>query len=345
MNARMGIPLRADRYALARESSSAVIRAVIASAIAGRTGDPELIARGMWPSDRLTGNVVKSMTRATSNPAALDVPTWAQELGRSVVADYLAGLGEVSAASEIFKLALNLSFNIDREHKAAEIRIPHFIAAHGNAGFFVPGQLIPVHSLSLTDPDVLTPHWIGAIGVFTNEMLQSSNVEALATDTMNRAVGRALDEVLFDANPLDQARPAGLRNGVAAIPPSSKTGEEGYLEDMGNLATAVSPIAANSPLVYVASPGRALQIKLRMARDIDGVYVYGSSAALLIVPAALAVIAGAAPRIEDSGSTIIETAGGKTSMFQIDGTARKLILPVTWSRRDPRAFAWTTPAW
>ena len=347
---RMGIPMRPDHHALAEASSVAVIRACIASAMAGPKGDPELIARSLWPNDRLASNLVT--VKATSDPAVLEVPAWAGALGRSVVADYLAGLGPVSAAADVFSHALRLSFNINAETKAAEVHLPHFVAEHGNAGFFRPGfQNISVHSLTLTDPDVLTPYWIGGIGIFTNEMIRSSNVEALAADAMDRAVGRAIDEILFDANPKDDVRPAGLRYGVTAVPPSSETdSDDAFYEDMANLAQAVSPIAGNGPLVFVASSARRLKMRLRMPRDLEDVFIYASGAVqndlLCIVPSALAFIVGTVPRIEDSGSTIIESDGTKKSIFQLNGTAKKLVLPITWSRRDPRAFAFTTPsAW
>jgi hypothetical protein len=346
---RRGIPLRADPRALIGQGSSAFARSCIAVALAGKTGDPGVIASALYPNDDLTRTVIKAAT----GPATLDNPQWAGALGRSVIADLFGsdGLGEASAAANIFDHALRLTFNINAETKAAEVHIPHFVAEHGNAGFFTSGNPIPVHQLALTKPDVLVPHFIGAIMILTSEMIRSSNAVPLVLDVAGRSLGRALDEILVDANPADQERPAGLRFGVAATPASTAiNSEDAFLADMGALADAVSPIAANSPLCFVASPGRALKIKLRMPRDLDGVYVYGSNAVqndlLCVVPAALAVIVGDTPRIEASGSAVIETDTASRSMYQVDDVAEKIVLPCTWSKRDPRAFAWTTPgAW
>jgi hypothetical protein len=165
-----------------------------------------------------------------------------------------------------------------------------------------------------------------------------------------------LDEVMFDVNPAAANRPAGLRNGIAAIAPSSAT-ESGaaFTADMGALADAVSPVAANAPLIYVGSPGRALKMALRMPREIDRVLVLGSNAVvndlLVIASNGLVSAVGTAPVIQADKSAIIHMesapqpvpAPPTASMFQIDAVAIKLTWPVSWTLRDPRAFAWTTP--
>jgi hypothetical protein len=188
-------------------------------------------------------------------------------------------------------------------------------------------------------------------------LVESSNAEQLVGDTLKRAAGRMLDEVLFDANPASTTRPAGLRNGIAATTASTATDSEAaFTADMGALADAVSPVAGNSTLIYIASPGRALKIKLRMAREIDGVTVLGSNAVIndLLCIAANAFVAavGAQPTVEASKSAVLHMdtvpsatlpAGTEKSVFQMDAVALKLLWPVGWALRDSRGFAWSTP--
>ena len=293
------------------------------------------------------------LARAASSPAMTATPGWAAELAQSVVADFLAALGPASAAAALFEQALSLSFA-----RAGSISLPAFIAEHANAGFVGEGTPIPVHELALVSPDLLKPHKLAALAVLTREIVESSNAEALVADVLVRSAGRALDEVLFDANPADAARPAGLRNGVATVAPSAAADpEQAFTEDMGNLADSVSPVAGNGPLVFVASPGRRLKILLRARGELPGVTVLASNAVindlLCIAPAGLVSATGAVPTIEVSKSSVVHrdmvplpvgTAAPATSMFQMDSISVKCRWPVTWARRDPRAFAWTTPA-
>jgi Phage capsid family len=334
-----------------RESTTALMRACLVRALAvtNKQLDPIKHCAARYPSDKLA----QFITRAAQAPATTATTGWAAELAQSVVADYLTGLGPVSAAAEIFAQALGLTFD-----RAGQVRIPHFVAEYGNAGFVAEGAPIPVRQFAAEQPDALTPHKLAAIAVLSRELVESSNAEKLIGDVLSRATGRMLDEVLFDANPASAIRPAGLRNGVSVTAASSATeSDRAFTEDMAKLADAVAPVAANSPLIYVASPGRALRMKLRLTRDIDGLLIVASNAVindlLCVVPAALAVIAGTTPEIEvgRESELVMNTspvdigAGGAPvgTVFQSDNIGLKVRFPVTWSRRDPRAFAWCTP--
>jgi hypothetical protein len=215
-----------------------------------------------------------------------------------------------------------------------------------------------VQNLALDNPNPLTPHKAAAIALLSRELVESSNAEQLVGDTLKRAAGRMLDEVLFDANPSASNRPAGLRNGIAATTASAATDSEGaFVADMGALADAVSPVAGNSSLIYVASPGRALKIKLRLlGAEIDDVVVLGSNAVIndLLCIAADAFVAavGAAPQIQATKSAVLQVdtapsaslpAGPEREIFQTDCVALKLMWPVSWALRDSRGFAWLTP--
>lgn len=316
---------------------------------------PQRVAEEMWPSDRMVAEVVE---KAASAPAMTSVPGWAAELAVRVVSDALEALGPASAGAELLKQGLVLTFD-----GAGSISAPGFVAEFGNAGWVAEGDPIPVRQLSSTAA-ILNPHKLAAIAVLTREMIESSNAEALITDALIRAAGRMLDEVLFDSNPENAARPKGLRNGIVALTASNNsTAFEAGLEDMGALINSIAPVAGNGPVVLIASPGRALMMASRFDYDADDpssrVTILGSSAitndVLAVAPAALVAALSPEPDVEASKAAqiVMDTAPGAAgaagpvnkSMFQSDSVAVKIRWPVTWALRDPRGLAWMTPIW
>jgi hypothetical protein len=310
-----------------------------------RISSPQDIAARMWPSDLLL--------RAASAPAMTSVPGWAAELVQKLVADGLRALGPASAGAQLLEQGLVLSFE---GHGA--ISAPGLVAEYGNAGFVGEGAPIPVRQLANTAQQLL-PHKLAAIGVLTREMVESSNAEALIGDALMRAAGRMLDEVLFDANPGDAIRPAGLRNGVAASTPSANADPFGaFFEDVATLINALGPVAGNGPYALVASPGRAAAMQFRFISEDSSIQVFGSNAVindlLAVAPAALVAALSPEPEIEASkAATLVMdttpgaagTMGPERSLFQTDALALKMRWPVSWALRDPRGFAWLTPAW
>ena len=308
-----------------------------------------------WADDRAAG----MLTRAASAPATTSQAGWAAELAQVATA-FFETLGPSSAAADLFGQALALDFG-----RAAQITLPHFVAgAASTAAFVAEGTPAPVPQLILSSPPPLLPHKLMCIALLSREMIESSNAEALVGDVLERSTGRVLDEVLFDGNPADDARPAGLRNGIAALTASTATiAQDAFLADIGALADAAAPIAGNGALVFIASPGRALTMRVRLgAADLAGkVSVLGSSAVindlLCIVPAALVSAGGSDIRIEASREVEVHRAnpagvlvdGGAPSqplisMFQTDNIAIRLRLPITWTLRDPAGFNWLTPS-
>jgi hypothetical protein len=299
-----------------------------------------------WPSDRI-------LARAATAPAMTTVAGWAAELVQTHVTDALRALGPASAGAEVLKRGLVLSFD-----GFGIISAPGFVAEYGNAGFVAEGVPIPVRQMVAT-PAALHPHKLAAIAVLTREMIESSNAEALISDVLMRAAGRMLDEVLFDANPEDAARPAGLRRGISALPASnnSSTGEA-FFEDMSALIGSLAPVGGNGPYIIVAAPGRAAIMSSRAYGQEKNLIVLGSNAVindvLAIAPGALVAALSPDPEVETAraATLVMDTApgaagtmGAEKSMFQTDSIALKMRWPVTWALRDPRGFAWLTPTW
>lgn len=310
---------------------------------------PSDIAAQMWPHDRVTGELLE---RAASAPAMTTVPGWAAELAQRKIVDTLDALYQYSASAELLKYGTVLSFD-----GAGAISVPGFVASFGNKGFVAEGQPIPVHMMSLTIPDQIKPTKLAGIVVLTREMIESSNAETLISDVALRMLGRMMDEVLFDANPADSARPAGLRNGVAATTSAGAAGDAwaAALADMAALADAVAPVAGNAPLAFVGSLGRALKANVYL-QGVDDAFAIGSGAVIndfLCVATAALVSAIGDPEVESSSASTLHmddvpnidpgSAGRHSSMFQTDSIAIRLRWPVSWTVRDPRGFAWLTP--
>jgi hypothetical protein len=308
------------------------------------------IAIRMWPRDRLLEEL---LTRAATAPAMTTTTGWAAELAHRVVADGIEALGPASAGAQVLQRALVLAFD-----GAGSISAPGLVAEFGNAGWVAEGDPIPVRQLSTTAA-ILSPHKLGAIAVLTRQMIQSSNAEQLIGDALMRAAGRMLDEVLFDANPADAARPAGLRNGVSTLTASANADPfAAFLEDLAALINAVAPVGGNGPYIIAASPGRAALMAARAPGRESNVVFVGSSAivndVLAIAPAALVAALSPAPEIEvrnaatlhmDTAPTAVGSASPRRSLFQTDSIGLKMRWPVTWALRDARGFAWTTPTW
>jgi len=311
---------------------------------------PADVAAQMWPQDRALHDL---LTRTATVPAMTSVDGWAAELAQKHVIDTLDALGPMSSGVQLLRLGLVLSFD-----RAGLISAPGFVADFANAGFVAEGASIPVHQLAL-GVATLAPHKIAAIGVLTREMIESSNAEKLVGDVFIRSIGRMLDEVLWDANPGDAERPAGLRYNIAALTASNNTvATEAAFEDMVALINAVAPVGGPGPYVFVASPGRAVSMQARLGREFSNVKVLGSSAVIndimCIAPVALVSAIGGDPEIETAKAatlhmdTVPQPVGSVAparSLWQTDSIALKGRWPLSWALRDPRGFAWTTPTW
>jgi hypothetical protein len=348
------VPFKRDTAPLQLPRGNLFTRALTARviAMAKKTSAVE-VARERYPNDR---TVIEWLTRAAVQPAMTTTAGWAAELVQTVLADGLTGMGPASAAREILRQGLVLSFD-----EGGIVSVPGLVAEFGgNTGCWVAeGNPIPVRGLSLA-PKTLSPHKLAVIAVLTHEMLESSNAEALVTDALMLAAGRIADEVLFDANPGDAARPPGLRYGVAATTPSSNTDAgEAFFEDVAALINKLAPVGGNGPYILVGSPGRTALLAARTHGQLANVQFLGSSAVindlLAIAPGALAVAASPEPQVETStGGTLVMddtapglpgAAGPERSLYQTDSVAIKMRWPLTWVLRDPRGFAWMTPVW
>jgi hypothetical protein len=354
---RPGIPLRPDPSAVARAALASLARGCAIAA--GQRKDPDLgkALKAQWADDRAALLVARS---AVTPHATTDSPGLASAFVRAV----LESLGPASAGAQVLEMGLQLNFD-----GAAAISVPGFVAAAVDAGFVAEGAPIPVRALSVSSPvEVLRPRKLALLTTLTSEMLASSNIEAMLRDVLMRNVGLALDAALFDSNAASAIRPAGLRNGIAALTASVEADPlNAMVADIATLVGAVSTVGAGGPYAVITTPARAATMLMRAAHEPEQLRVFASSAiatgdVIVLAPAALVSATGADVSVEASREAVVhmsdaaaalvgkatpppalaDVATPQRSAFQSDSIALKLRLPVAWLLRDTRALAWTT---
>lgn len=342
------------REPLPLSPGNSFVRLLTANAIASfaRT-TPADVAEKLWPNDRVMAQIT---VRAASAPAMTSVAGWASDLAHKMVHDALEALGPASAGGALLRSSTVLAWD-----NYGIISAPGFVASAANAGFVAEGDPIPVRQLADTAVQLL-PYKLASIAVLSEEMMRSSNAETLIGDTLVRSAAAALDVALFDSNAATTARPAGLRNGIAALTASTNTDFwEAYFEDIANALNACAPVGGNGPYTLVGNPGRAVQIQLR-AMGNQPYQILGSSAVgndmITIAPAAVVCAISPNPEVEatnagtlhmDSAPSQIVSGGVSASpvrsVFQTASVALKMRWPVSWALRDTRGVSWVTPAW
>jgi hypothetical protein len=347
------IPLRPDPGAIAERSRRSLARALIASAKAcfTPTRDPRPILEKTWPTDDVAAALL--VTKTARAPQSTADTALLQSVVEAVV------LGASGGGSALLQRGTVLSFG-----RNAQITLPTLIVDSGHGAFVGEGAPVPVYMESFAPPVVMTPHKLLALWTMTRELLDGSNAETIITEAAKRSLGLTLDSVLFDSVAGDTVRPAGLRNGVAALTASSATDPfEKMLADIGTLLAAVGVVGG--PVTLIASTARATMMAAR-SRGGTLPSVLGSPSIaggdlIAVATDALAAALAADVEVEASkGATIhmdttplaIGTAGTPTvvaaptrSLFQTDSVGLRLRLPVTWAKRDPAAVAWLSASW
>jgi hypothetical protein len=235
----------------------------------------------------------------------------------------------------------------------ASIRLP--TVAPGSATFVAAGSPIPVERFAASGPQ-MTPHKLACIVELTSEMMASASAETLIRTALVESVGKGLDAILFDNQPADAVRPAGLRWGVAALTPASPSEKaQAMADDLVALGSAVAAVASG-PITYIASTAQALAVMVRSLGTFSQIVL--PSAALpvgmviAVADAALAAAIEGPPVIdgsrqaelhrEDTTPQPIASGGMATpvaSIYQLDSVALRLRWPVSWCLRAP-AVAW-----
>jgi hypothetical protein len=345
-----------SQIAFRREQPHPVIgnlctRTLAAKVIASLRRHPlaDIVAE-MYPNDRA---LMQMITRAASNPATTFTTGWAAELVHRIVADTLEALGAASAAADVMKECLTLEWN-----GAGIISAPGFVASASNSGFVKEGDSIPVRQLA-AGPAQLSSYKLATIAALSREMVESGNAEVLINDALVRSTGLALDAVFFDANAaVANTRPAGIRNGIAALTSSNNADAFGAaFEDIASLIGAVGQVGGKGPFLLVASAGRVASMRPRFIGSDEVIPVVSNAVGndlIAIAPQGVVAAISAEPDVETTNAATLvmdtspvapNTTLPTKEMWQTDSIATKVRWPVSWALRDARAVAWLTPSW
>jgi hypothetical protein len=205
------IPVRPVWPERTGRTSDATVRALVAHAFsfADRHTSAESYAAKLFPDDRIT----ELITRAASAPATTTTSGWANTLAGAATLDLISTLGPVSAASELIRRSIQLSFGNNYS-----VFVPRVISSAGDLEFVAEAAPLPVQQLGIGGV-TMTPYTCGGIYTFTSEILRRSvpDLERLTRAVLNESVGLTLDSIMLDANPASATRPAGLRNNITGL--------------------------------------------------------------------------------------------------------------------------------
>jgi hypothetical protein len=257
-----------------------------------------------------------------------------------------------SAAAQLFALATTIDLK-----GISSFSFP--LATNFADATFVPeGAPIALRQGSFSGMVVGPVHKLALLAALSGEMESASGdiAQTIISHTLEIAVGRGLDAVLFSANAATADAPAGLLHNVAPIPPAAAGSADRMSQDLAALLAAIagSGIDASS-VVFVCAPPQALAISLQAGPHFTHKIIEASSLAagtVIAIATAGLVIAGdgAAPQIDISKQALlhfsdpaapISTPGTSPnpnavsaptiSTFQNDLLALRCTARVTWA--------------
>ncbi len=348
-------PLRSD-LAATHNSAATLVRAAAAYLVANaRGGAPVTEAGTLWPSDHKLHLLVKS----TVNPATTSQSGWADTLAMTALYDFIVMMGPASAGAAL--LARGLALEFDGHHC---IQVPGLLSDATNTSFVQQGSAIPVRQLSVDAGATLAPCKFATLTTFTREISERSvpSIEAFTRALLTESVGLALDIALLDDVVGSTARPAGLRQGIAGLVPSTlPSASEAMKADITALTTSVCAVAGNNPIVLVAAPAQAIALRLWRERNAFEIFASGGLAAgtvVAIAPNAIVSALDPLPRFDiardstlhmETSPTAISALGSPPtvaapvrSLWQTDSIGLRMIMEVSWGLRSASGLAWMT---
>jgi hypothetical protein len=345
-------PIRPDYGAALRGDGLGLARAALAVIQGTRTQVPVVeLARRNWPDDPIPDIIL----RAPSQAASVGTPAWAGVLAQTALA-FVTALTPLSAGAALFQLCLQLSFD-----SAGKILVPS--VALPLADFVGEAQAIPaLQGTSTTGADV-EPAKFGVIVALSRELYENAGAVNLIQAALVESAAPSLDRRLFDSNPaVAELRPAGLLNGIVALPASAATDlQQAMISDLSALANAVSQRAGNADLIYIMAPRQAIAASFALPKPLPYPILTSTQLAdgtvIAVVPNAIAVAMGlmridtstqaswhketnAQPIVSDTG--VVATPVG--SSFQTDNVTLRMKWPLSWARRANDAVAFVSAA-
>ena len=217
----------------------ALSRAIVAMArCCDGNGEAGTIVRELYRNDH---HAFEIATKAAVVPGSTSNLT---PFTQTSISSLVSILGPMSASAMIFNRALQIEFGRDYA-----VTVPNLTASASGVAFTGQGLPIAVKQFSFSGTTLNPQKVCMAVG-FTRELFESSNADNLVRALLTENLTLGLDAILLDQNAADGTRPAGLRNGVAALT-AMAGGPQAWQFDLGALAAAVATIGGND-LMFVA---------------------------------------------------------------------------------------------
>jgi HK97 family phage major capsid protein len=276
--------------------------------------------------------------RAVAGPAMTTVPGWAQEL----VSDDVVGFMLSGRAPSLLARLAELAFTV-----SGPAKVP-VAGNETNGGWVGEAMGIPVIRAALSSLPI-TPKKMAAISVFTAEVRKRSTpeIEQIVDALMRQSINKIVDAALVDAAPASATRPAGIRNGVAAIPAGSS-----MVADLQALAGAVLNAGGES-IAYLTNPQQSLAVSLSGGSLADTPILASpavpAGTVIAVDVLSFAAMIGAAQILPSDETTLalvddpsadLMANSPVASVLQQDMTALRCLLDAAWGIAGGR-IAWT----
>ena len=295
------------------------------------------------------------LTKATSSPAITTTPAWAGTLAHDVIrSDLIQKITAISAAAALMTQGMKMDLT-----GLASVTIPGrpFDPTGAAAGAWIAeGFPIPMRQPAISQGPKLTPHKLGVLSTFSQEMVMADHIEEFVTAAIRKSAATLLDLQMFSTNPGDAVHPPGILIGATSVTPSAATEAYAISRDVGLLVEALATNGAGMEPVLIASPGQAASLRLWRQAD------YYPILASLALPAGTVVAVeassfvsgqdglpefststGATLHFEDTAPADIVSGGVAAAptknLFQTDLIGLKMILRASWAMRNAKHVA------
>ena len=348
------IPLRPDPGALASSQRCSFVRAATAMALASKNRQrPDAILGKAWPDDSVAPRILK----------AAQTPTTSTGFPAMQAMRVLPMLAPQAASARL----LGLASSVDLAH-VATVRVP-YIGATGRpvVPFIEEAKPMPVVDLT-TSGIVVGPVKKLLIGsALTNEVQNSSGdvASTIIGGALSASAEQSMDALLFSNAAATAAAPAGLLDGVTAIPSAATQGAQGIADDLALLAQAIADSGINADdmiIVTTAAPATKLRVLASLKFSNEVLSSSSVPAGEVIAIAAGGLVTGYDGTVtievteeptlhfEDTAPADISTPGAPSvvaypvkSIWQTDSLALKVRGWCAWAVH-PGAVAWITGA-
>jgi hypothetical protein len=237
----------------AAENRKSFVRAVTAKILTTRRKAPPLaFAQSIWPDDEIAQHMLKGMVSPTSRGEFPEIQS----------ARVLPMLAPNAASSKVLSLGTILDLA-----GLTSIKLPSISGSGRPASpaFVAEGAPIPMVNL-VVNAQTLGPTCKISLGAaITNEIQEASasTAEQIVAAALAIAVQQGVDVVLFGNAASSSTQPAGLLNGVTAIPSAGTDGATGVADDLGLLAGAIGANGiATDDLIFVMAPSLAIKTQI-----------------------------------------------------------------------------------